>query len=269
MLFGSRYYLDMNNAVRQMIVASVLVYASRYIKDRKLVKYVLFCFIGSLIHHSAWMLLLLYLLPNKLVIADKRWLMLAIFLVCFIAGQTPSFQGLVQYAEDFANSFGYDNYAERAGDFLLAGKTKEALAFGPMMLSYFLTALSVIIFGPMLKEKYENRIPYFNLWYNLSFIFSCLYFLICNVSHIFIRPTQYLELFQMIIVSLLLYDFGFSEARNQLSKVLLIVVLWVSVSWNIVKEAGKTWESTTYKVFFFHQEQVEWFFDMWDLNKKL
>ena len=261
-LFGSRYFLDLNNGVRQMIVASIFVYSSRYITERKLWIYIIWILIASTIHHSAFMLLPFYLIPNKLKMSNKRVIMLITFAVCFLAGQAPSFQNLIGFAENLSNAFGYEGYTERVGTFLSEGQTEEALAFGPMMLSYLLTAVFTIWFGPDLDKRYGQTIPYFNLWYNLSFFFACAYFLVCNISHIFIRPVQYFELFQLIIVSLLLYDFGFSRLRNKMMYILLIIILWVNISWDITKtyRSEQVWESSTYKVFFLHQDQVNAFF---------
>ena len=255
-LFGSRYFLDLNNGVRQMIVASMFIYASRFIVDKKAWHYAIFIVLGAMIHQSAYMLIPFYFIPNKVIIADKRKLMLLVFTICFIMGQSPAFQGAITYAEDLAKLFGYEGYTERVGLFLSQGKTDESLAFGPMMLSYLLTAYFTIWFGPYLKESYEDKIPYFNLWYNLSFFYACAYFLVCNVSHIFIRPVQNFELFQMVIVSLLLYEFRYSEFRNQLLYVSLLFVLWVNISWDVTKSSGLRNESSTYKVFFMHLDQV-------------
>ena len=255
-LFGSRYFLDLNNGVRQMIVASMFIYASRFIVDKKPWHYAAFILLGSTIHQSVYMLIPFYFIPNKIIIADKRKLMLLIFTFCFIVGQAPAFQNFMGYAENLAKLFGYDGYAERVSQFLSQGKTNESLAFGPMMLSYLLTAYFTIWFGPYLKEHYEDKIPYFNLWYNLSFFYACAYFLVCNVSHIFIRPVQNFELFQMVIVSLLLYEFRYSEFRNQLLYVSLLIVLWANISWDMTKSSGLRNESSTYKVFFMHLDQV-------------
>lgn len=256
-LFGSRYFLDLNNGVRQMIVASIFVYASRFIVDKKPWHYLAFIIGGSLIHQSTYMLLPFYFIPSQLCIANKRRIMLIVFTLCFIAGQTPSFQNYAGYIENLINILGYESYATRATLFLKQGKTSEALAFGPMMLSYVLIVYYIIWFGPYLKKRYEDKIPYFNIWYNFSFFYACTYFLVCNISHIFIRPVQYFELFQMIIASLLLYEFRYSEFRNQLLYISFICIIWVNISWNVIKSYGLKRESTIYKTFLFHQEEVQ------------
>lgn len=255
-LFGSRFFLDLNNGVRQMVVASMFIYASRFIVDKKPWHYTVFILLGATIHQSAYILIPFYFIPNRFIMADKRKLMLLIFTFCFIVGQTPAFQNFMGYAESLTKLFGYEGYTERVGLYLSQGETEEALAFGPMMLSYLLTAYFTIWFGPYLKEHYEDKIPYFNLWYNLSFFYACAYFLVCNISHIFIRPVQHFELFQMIIVSLLLYEFRYSEFRNQVLYVSLLVTIWVNTSWDVTKSSGLRKECSTYKVFFMHLDQV-------------
>lgn len=267
-LFGSRYFLDLNNGVRQMIVASIFVYASKYIVEKKMWHYIIWIVLASTIHHSSLMLLPFYLLPNKLKMADKRIMMLIIFAVCFIAGQTPAFQNFISFAEKLSALFGYERYTDFVGDVIAEEQTSESLSFGPIMLSFLLISIFTIWFGPKLNKKYGQAIPYFNLWYNLSFFYSCAYFLICNISHLFIRPVQYFELFQLIIISLLLYDLGLSQVRNKILHAILIIILWTSTSWNIIKAdiSGSKWESSTYKVFFMHQDQIDAFFKRYRLR---
>lgn len=146
-LFGSRFFLDLNNGIRQMIVASMFIYASRFIVDKKPWHYAIFILLGATIHQSAYMLIPFYFIADRITIANKRKMMLAVFTCCFVVGQTPAFQNFAGYVSDFATLFGYGEYAERTSLFLMQGKTNEALAFGAMMLSYLLTAYFTIWFG--------------------------------------------------------------------------------------------------------------------------
>ncbi len=259
-LFGSRYFLDFNNGVRQMIVASMFVYSSRYIVDKKPWHYAAFILLGSTIHQSCYMLIPFYFIPNRLALANSRGMMLSIFTFCFLAGQTPAFQSFVGYAESLAHLSGYDGYADRVGAMLRQGQTEEALAFGPMMLSYLLTAYVLIWFGPWLKKQYAGRIPYFDLWYNLAFFYAGAYFLICNISHIFIRPVMYFELFQMVMVAMLLYALWSKRSKyHQVCFLTFLCVLWTNTFWDVKKAYDRPRESTTYKVFFLHMDEVKRF----------
>ncbi len=259
-LFGSRYYLTEMGGMRQMVVASFFVYFSRYILERKIWKYLFSVFISIFIHQSAILLLPLYFIPlTSIIRANQRWLLLLIFFSCFIIGLSPSFHLLVQYGEVLASMIGYSDYGMRVADFA-AGDTEEALSFGPMMLSYFLISLSLILSGPMLKRKFEAKIPYFNLWYSFSFLWGCLYFLVCNVSHIFIRPMTYFILFEMIMLSLLLFDLfnrGKKQIQVKMFAISMVGIIWVNISWNIIKaESQKNHEYVIYKMFFMYKDEV-------------
>ncbi len=252
-LFGGRYFLDMNAAVRQMMGACIFLWSVKFIVDREPLKYFCWIFVASLFHHSALILLPFYFVANIFQIADRRKLMMGIFLCCFIAGQTPAFNNLMEYAVTLTSISGYDNYEERVSMYLMQGETKEALSFGPMMLSYFLTAAFIIWFGPQLKQKYEDSIPLFNVWYNLAFFYGCAYFLVANISHIFIRPVMYFSLFQMLLASLLLYDFWeqrYESLRMKHFAILFCVIIWVNISWDITKNYTNPRNPSTYKVFF-------------------
>ena len=271
LMFGSSYYMDLMNGMRQMIVACGFLWASKFIVEKKPLPYFLFVAAGFLMHKSALLLIPFFFIPNKLKIADKRWVLLTIYLACFVMGMTPQFQGLIQSVEKIAMLLGYEGYVSRVDSYLSGGYSEEALAFGPMQLSYFLIGLFVIWFGPRLKQRYEKRVKCFNLWYFLAYFYSCAFFLVCNISHIFIRPIQYFELFQMAIASLLLYEFvssykskrKISPRTRSYSRMLAIAfscIIWVNTAWGIAKvtimKGPGTVDTLTYKVFFMHMDQV-------------
>lgn len=254
-LFGGNYYLEMQNAVRQMIVACMFLYASRWIVDKRPVPYVVLLYFASFIHHSALMLIPLYMLRYVPFItkglAEKRTLCLSIFIVCFLLGNTPQFSGMVSFISGFIQQFGYKEYEEHFIDLATGQTENEDRSFGPIQLSFFLTALSLIWFGPRLFKEYGSKIKYFNLWYILGFAYGCLYFLFCNVEFMFLRPLMHFELFQMIIISLLIYDFYVHKKNTQSSRnlPLLVIVLWITIVWGIMKGMNNSYESTTYKTF--------------------
>lgn len=256
-LFGGCFFLGLVNGMRQMIVACIFIYASRFIVEKKLIRYLVFVFICSLIHHSAYMLLPFYLLgyvPGFLRrLNQKRTLMLAIFIVCFVAGMTPQFQNAIGYIENMASFVGYESYADRAMEFLSGNYTAERRLFGPMQLSYFLLGVFTIWFGPQLRKRYASSMKYYDLWFFFSFFYVSAYFLVCNISHIFIRPIQYFQMFHMIICALLVYDFIHPQkekAKMQMLAYLFILIIWASTSWDIIKNYNNPYETVTYKTFF-------------------
>lgn len=253
-LFGSSQFLDWCNAVRQMMAASLFVYSTQFILQKKLLPYILCIFAASQIHHSAQMLYLMYVFayvrPDKISISDKKTITISIFIACFVAGTTPQFQRFVGLFSFLVQSLGtYDYVGNLVQSIIVEGET-SARNFGPMQLSYFLTALAPIWFGPELKKEYKEKIPYFDLWWFLSFVYACGYFLVCNVDFMFIRPFLYVYPFQLLIVSLLLFYLYSNHKNNQFK--LFTITIWISICFNIFKNMGNPIESVTYKLCFFH-----------------
>lgn len=254
LLFGNCYFLSYMNAVRQMIAASMFFFACRYINEKRIVPYIIVILIGTLIHHSAAMMLPLFVLAffQKWItkLNDKRTLLMAIYIMCIIIGMTPSFQGLISFAEQYSQIFGYDNYTDRMQMFLGSDYSEEAHSYGIMMISYILIGAFIIWYGPILKDKYGDSIPCFNLWYFLAFAYGCLYFLVCNVSHVFIRPIMYFQPFQLVIASLLLWEF-ISQQRYRNIAIVFIIVIWSECAWNLYKNQFDYSSSNYHLVWFY------------------
>ena len=252
-IFGGRYFLDLMNGVRQMIVACGFVYLSNYILQKKLVHYLVGVLVLSLIHHSALILLPLYVFAyipiGKLNLPNKRNICLIILGVCVAIGVVGSFTGATKYVEGFTLLIGYDNYSDWATD-IMSGDKAERVGFGPMMLSYLAVAVFIIWYAPRLSDEYGDEMPQFNLWYFFSFVFACFFFLVYNISHLAIRFAQYFEFFQTIMLALLLHYFYVyrTEFRNILY--ILIISIWLSTLVGVYKSQSEKLEYTTYKTIF-------------------
>ncbi len=261
-LFGGRYWMDCMGAVRQMIVACGFLWASNFICRKKLVWYLLFVACAVQVHQSALLLLPFYLLPNKLNITNRRLILIGILLVCLVLGQTPAFQGAVKYVEYITNATDYQVYEGIMTNMLMKGKTDESLSFGPMMLSYLLIPIFIIWYGPLIKERYGKFVPQFDLWYNLAYFYACGYFLVCNISHLFIRPMMYFSLFQMLMATMLLRllwtEYRHYAARS-MATILFCAVIATNTAWDVIKASPYKYETTTYKVSLLHKDQWESF----------
>lgn len=253
-LFGGAYFWDYCNAVRQMMAASIFVFSTQFILEKKLLPYLLCIFVASQIHHSSQLLYVFhvfaYIRTDKISFSDKRFLCTSIFIACFVLGMTPQFQAYAGYFSALVDFFGdsYEYVNIYIQDKIVEGNN-DARNFGPMMLSYFLSSLAIVWFGPELKKEYKVEIPYFDLWWMFAFIYVCGFFLFGNISFMFLRPLMYFIPFQLLITSLLLYYF---YTHNKKYFMLMISVIWVACCWDIIKSVGVEWESKTYKIFLFH-----------------
>ena len=253
-LFGGCYFLDYCDGMRQMLVASLFVFSTKYIVEKKPIKFLIFIFISYFIHHSVLILapffLLAYIPYYRIELSNKRVLCITIFIICFLLGQTPQFTRFVGLFEFLVSSLDESyNYVNSYIEQHIIEGDNVVRHFGPMQLSYFITALLTIWFGKELNTSYKSRIPYFELWWFFSFIYGCFYFLVCNVSFLFIRPFMYFEPFQLIIVSLLLFHL---YKKKRLLFWFFVLTIWVGLSWNIIKNQGEFAESVTYKTVLFH-----------------
>ena len=253
-LFGGSYFWDYTNAVRQMMAASIFVFSTQFILEQKLLPYLLCIFVASQIHHSSQLLyafyIFAYIRPNKISFSDKRLVCTSIFLVCFVLGLTPQFQTYASYFSAFVDFFGdsYEYVNNMIQNQIVEGEN-EARNFGPMMLSYFLSALAIVWFGPELHKTYKLKFPYFDLWWLFAYIYVCGFFLFGNIGFMFLRPLMFFIPFQLLITSLLLY---YLYTHNRTYFILFVCVLWVASCWDIIKNIGVPWESVTYKIFLFH-----------------
>lgn len=255
-LFGGSYYLSMMNAVRQMIVACGFVWMSVYIVEKKPLKYFLGIFLLSLVHHSGIVLFVAYALAfipfGRIRLERRRVLCLICFLVCFLIGQTPAYQKLAVYVVPFFANAGYENYSDYI-DGALVGNIDESLSMGPIMISFLLIGIAIIWYSPRLAERFKKEIPCFSLWYFLAFLYSCLYFLTCNVSHMLIRPVQYLLFFQVVLLAMLLQYLYSSKRGRREGFYALIFIIWICTIVGMYKDTGLQGEFSTYKTIFFHQ----------------
>lgn len=252
-LFGGTLFLGMTNAVRQMMAAAIFFYAIKFIVDKKIIYYSISILVASLFHHSALILLPLYFIPKSFDISPQRRTLLIIFFVCFIAGNTPQFQWLISYLDALTGSAGYDHYVGVASEILNSGYTQETRAFGPMQLSYFLCGLAVIWYGPVLGKRYSESMDTFKLWYLFAVAYGCLYFLVCNVSHLLIRPIMYFQICQTVILALIikeLFEEGETDESKKQTAWLFIAIIWINIIWDILKNSGNPVECTTYNLFF-------------------
>lgn len=255
--FGGRYWMDCMNAVRQMMVACGFVWASRFIVERKIWYYIAFVACASFIHQSALILLPFYFLYPSIDISAKRFTLIGILIACLVLGQTPAFQSFAQYFKFVADATDYEGYGVSMTQLLLQGQTDLGLSFGPMMLTYILIPIFIIWYGPEIKEQFADKIPMFNIWYNLAYFYACGYFLVCNISHLFIRPMMYFELFQMIMATILLY-YLWAEYKEygirQTVTLLFCFVISLNTVWDVAKSSGLSprLETKTYKTFIFH-----------------
>lgn len=63
-IFMALFYFESMNIIRQFLAIAILFYAFKYVKNKKLVYYLLWVFIAGLVHTSAWFAIPIYFIYN-------------------------------------------------------------------------------------------------------------------------------------------------------------------------------------------------------------
>lgn len=192
-------FLTWMNAVRQCIVVCFFVLLSRSIVKRNVFGYIIGVILASYIHKSALFLLPLFLVayvPIKWFNNGKRNLL--ILSACFILGLSPVWLEHIAVFRVLLEKIGYVSYGLLM-DELVSEENLAVTAMGPGRMMLLLLDVVLIVVYPRVSEFFRSR--YIDQCFIFYFIGTCLYNLLVNTSHLFIRPISYLTVFIVVVVA--------------------------------------------------------------------
>lgn len=149
---SSSYFLSLN-IVRQYVAVSIGLVAVQFIRERRLVPYLVCIAAAMLFHTSAILLLPCYFLCR--VRLKPRYALLTVALALAGAG------GLGRLAQWLMPRIGLGYYARYFGTVWDEGSFETLL---------FAINLCILLFGSWYWEKAERRCPYFVIWYNMNLL---------------------------------------------------------------------------------------------------
>lgn len=97
------FYTALFNPVRQMIAVSLCFYAVRYIFEKKIVPFLIFIFIASLFHVSAWVMLPMFFVCNSSIRVEVK---------CLVAFLSSGLGASVAISYLAAGNVRYSNYTD-------------------------------------------------------------------------------------------------------------------------------------------------------------
>lgn len=245
-LFGPEF-LSWMNGIRQMLAATMFVFAIQFIQKRQLWKYAATIILASLFHTSAIVLLVFYFIPQKDYFRN-RTLTIGLVVGSFLLGNMSFWVEYLTQFSYFLNYLGYDWYSENVE---LLIEENEVRNIGPRRLSMILSPLLVIWFSPKLKTTFKNT--NFLKYYNIGIFGFLLYNVFANMNHGFIRPIAYLTIFIVPITAFLLV-----YLRRRISKMYLvfIITLLIALSYtplSIISDFGKgNLDFSNYQFYWYH-----------------
>ncbi len=241
------YYLSWMNGIRQVIVCCAFVPMTKLIIERKFIKYLLAVLICSLIHKSAFILIIFYFIPIKDYFKN-RIVCIAILLCCAVLGQMAIVGDSLSFIEPILKILNYDSYADNFDNIM---NNDISMAYGPRRIVQLATALMIIWFSPEMKTIYKDK--FFTYSYTLFFLYVCLFDLFSNVSLLFIRPLMYLNPFVLIITA---YFLLFLKNKFGAFHPLFWIAILFSCSYIFIEsiaEIGNNKETSLYKLILFNQ----------------
>lgn len=98
LVIGCHYFISLN-LMRNFVAISIFIYAFKYIKERKLIKYSIFMLLASSIHMSMLIFFPLYFLYNERKCGVKTTAILSIGTIVLLPILKISFQYIIQYTD--------------------------------------------------------------------------------------------------------------------------------------------------------------------------
>lgn len=178
------YYAMCFNGIRQMLAAAICLYATKYIREKKFIKYSLLIVIASLCHTTALIMLPFYFF-NKINLSKKRLLQLFfLFSLSFLI-----YDSFFEFVT--SNITQYSIY-----------KIKNDLTFwSPGIGTYINSLLNmfVIFLCVLKKEEIENDNPSNRIYLHIVLI-STIFYSLCFVNALFIRIAYYFSIYLIFLI---------------------------------------------------------------------
>lgn len=216
------YYFNLMSGIRQELVACSFLWASKFIDQKKLIKYLIWVAIASTMHKSVVLLVPFYILAYSPKLWVHKSLNIIILIVCLILGSNAVWIHSLSNIDSVTSLMGYDNYIEDLTD----QSEYKSFAFGPRMLINLTTYVLCIWYYPQIRTYAKS--PILDVWFKFFFIGVCAYYLFVNTSMIFLRPVEYFLIFAIPIISYTL----FYLKRN--SNIAFIVFATICLSYTFI-----------------------------------
>lgn len=219
MVFGT-YYLSWMNGIRQMIVACSFIWSIQFVKDKKIVYYLVWIACAYLWHRSSLILIPIYLLAYSRIKWSNTFLNICLLVICIYVGSNPSWIGLMSRFSNLLSFIGYDHYAEIMDELTDGSLMYGHGLFGPRMLMILLSYVMVIVYYPSVC-KYFNNDKMVDFYFKLAFIGICLFYLFDSTGVVFRRPVQYFEIFTLPMIA---YTLAYLKNKSHTIPFLLLMI---------------------------------------------
>ncbi len=232
------------NVMRQDVAFCIFLYALKYVKERRLLPYLLFCGLAFCFHKSAVVLFPIYFFWSvRTSIFKQPILQISLFLGCVVLSFFDPIQKIFENIESLIVLLGYEDYIDIVYDL-------EINSFlGPTRLLIIFVNIVIIWHSNNIKLFYDSKL--LNIFYDLFIIGICCNFLFLG-SMMFLRISLFFTNFAFILYGYaLLYFLKSPKTKaNLFGLVVLFLSLFVSYM-GLMRNVNNT---TDAYVFYFQKE---------------
>ena len=193
------------NGIRQALAMCIWIYSIKFIEEKKISKYLLWCFVAFLFHKSAIILFIFYPILRSgrdyfKSIRSQLILISAAFIFQFLFSNIIiRFEPLIEY---YINLLGSDLYRSYSMDSLM-DSYKENDGTGLVYIFRIVLNVVIVLYSSKLKMFYNSK--RFNIIYFFFFIGLITSYMFPGGYISFTRPFRYFYIFQSIVYSYFLY----------------------------------------------------------------
>ena len=205
-LFTNGEWLNWMNVIRQALAMCIWIFSLKFIEDKKLWKYLIWCVVATLIHKSAIVLIVFYPILRNGIDYFKS-IPLQLILLCSAFVLKSAFEVFLPNIESLINTYinilGADMYERSYNIEGLMNSYKEADGTGLVYLFRIILNVTIILYSKRLKLFYNSK--RFNIIYFFFFI-GLLTMYVFPVGFISLtRPFRYFYIFPSIMYAFFLY----------------------------------------------------------------
>ena len=206
-LFSSSIYFNYFSMMRQWIAISILFWASRFIKKKKLLFFILFCLIAAQFHNSAYFMSITYFVVTGRTWNKKQLITVALFSSLMLFLQ-PILSTVGFLAEDSTYNYVVDTMQSGSGSSII----RVPIAAIPLILAF------------VYRKRINPDDKMISVSINMSLINLLLITLASVTSGVFIgRMSNYTQIY-----SLVLYPYLLNVAIDEKSKSLIKAIFYIA-----------------------------------------
>lgn len=149
------YYIQWMNSIRQTVLECLLVGMVEFIIRRKFWIYLILTLLTATLHKMAVLLIPVYFVPLIPVRGIKRWMVMAMLVLCVVIGEFPQWiQWVFTSVGSLADYFGYGHY------YRLFASNNSTYLFshwnGPARVFPFISCLIMVWYYPAIKQRFNG-----------------------------------------------------------------------------------------------------------------